>query len=779
MPTKYETTEVSVDLVPKTDLGLLFMSVGDICFRPTDAPNKRVHKVFLDLNSPVFVVAKKIKKQMEQQKEPIMTVDDWIKKARSEFRDNDLRPTTISHQTAYDKVIYDASRYSPNTIRVAVWEKIMPGDTLNAIKTADGKTYYIEDMELPLLPKLYAICTEHDNFPLGLVVKRSVPSEQTSAKRSLTASKLQAPQKSTIKSRAKIRKLDRAVKSAAVNAAVICLVDSSDDDQSVEEVKKAAGEEQGLGHKVNAHLDLSRNDVVEVSSNRLNKRSTRLSTTQAVKQAPKKAFLCEDFVLSPLGVGRIVSSKVVEFANMNPFHMYCVKLPFGVAYMTDSALSKMEGSPFAERLVLTYSGIGLTEMDKLRLWPHTYLNDSLVNFYLKYTQRHPPRSRGNVFTFSTYFYTRISYLDGGQTAYRDNKASRKKLFQDLKGWSKGVNIFDKKYLIIPINYSEHWTFVLVFNPGEAIAKYHKSTGFRSDSALTEVSANSKSDCVLNGISDDDKKDSLNHPGTFEVPDLAPDTMEMSAMQSNDSDIEVIDCTPDVDNSSPLIVERPMTENLEELTDSEKLMTLNEAANVSQSNKAPCDGEDKVTVDLSSPSSDTASSDPPPLPESELPVACMIHFDSGKTFGLHRTINIFRHVRKYLTACYESSSEYSTLTSKEHNSQNDNASAPVTNEKDFCFDSKTLPGISPNELPQQTNTKDCGVYMLEIIDRILEHPPDISPKCIQKKGRIHIPAIHKENWFTEERTNQKRCDMLSLIDNLTEQEKIQLPQSRAI
>jgi Ulp1 family protease len=120
-----------------------------------------------------------------------------------------------------------------------------------------------------------------------------------------------------------------------------------------------------------------------------------------------------------------------------------------------------------------------------------------------------------------------------------------------------------------------------------------------------------------------------------------------------------------------------------------------------------------------------------------------------------------------------------LTSKEQNSQNENATAPTTDEKGFCFDSKTLAGISPNELPQQTNTKDCGVYMLEIIDRILERPPDLSPKCIQKKGRIHIAAIHKENWFTEERTNQKRCDILSLIDNLTEQEKIQLPQRRDI
>jgi hypothetical protein len=709
--------------------------------------------VFLDFHSPAFVIAKEIQKQMEQKKEPTLTLDDWIEKARSEFRDSDLRPTTISGNKLYDKVMYDANLYNPNTIRNAVWQKLMPGDTLQAVRTVDGKTYYVEDMESPLLPKLHAICTKHDNFPVRLVMKRTVPSEQTSKKRSHTASKLPAPKKSTAQPITKRRKLDRTAKSADV----ICLVLSSDDDQSVQEVKKGAGEEQGLGHKINAHLDLSRNDVVEIIPNRMSKRSTRLSTTQAVKQAPKKAFLYEDFVLSPLGAGRIVSSKVVKFANMNPFHMYCVKLPFGVAYMTESALKKMEGSPFAERLVFTYSGIGLTEMDKLRLWPHTYLNDSLVNFYLKYTQRHPPRSRGDAFTFSTYFYTRISYLDGGQTAYRDNKASRKKLFQDLKGWSKGVNIFDKKYLIIPINYNEHWTFVLVFNPGGAIAKYHKGTGFCSDSALTEASANSELNCVLNDISDDDKKVGLN------------------------SDIEVIDCTPELQaNTSLLTVERPITENLGELTDSEKLMTSIEAANVSQSsNKAPCDVEENVKVDLSSPSSDTASSDPPPLPENESPVACMIHFDSGKTFGLHRTGNIFRHVRKYLTACYESSSESSTLTSKEQNSQNENATAPKTDEKGFCFDSKTLPGISPNELPQQTNTKDCGVYMLEIIDRILERPPDLSPKCIQKKGRIHIAAIHKENWFTEERTNQKRCDILSLIDNLTEQEKIQLPQRRDI
>eukprot|EP00957_Ditylum_brightwellii_P099690 7594164-Ditylum_brightwellii.AAC.1 len=42
------------------------------------------------------------------------------------------------------------------------------------------------------------------------------------------------------------------------------------------------------------------------------------------------------------------------------------------------------------------------------------------------------------------------------------------MWSDLKGWTKGVDLLQKKFLLLPVNFDLHWTFVLVCNPGRAI-----------------------------------------------------------------------------------------------------------------------------------------------------------------------------------------------------------------------------------------------------------------------------------------------------------------------
>lgn len=123
--------------------------------------------------------------------------------------------------------------------------------------------------------------------------------------------------------------------------------------------------------------------------------------------------------------------------------------------------------------------------------------------------------------------------------------------------------------------------------------------------------------------------------------------------------------------------------------------------------------------------------------------CLIHFDSGKHFKLHRSGIIFKHIRKYLVACYEStrSEEFPQCS--------------------IC--AKTLPGIAP-PVPQQNNAKDCGVYTLEMIERVLCSPPKINATFIKKKGVVGGSPFNNK-WFRSDVIDQKRSDMLHLIADL--------------
>lgn len=40
----------------------------------------------------------------------------------------------------------------------------------------------------------------------------------------------------------------------------------------------------------------------------------------------------------------------------------------------------------------------------------------------------------------------------------------------VKRWTRKTNVFDKKFIIVPVNESYHWYLAVIYNPGAAIAK---------------------------------------------------------------------------------------------------------------------------------------------------------------------------------------------------------------------------------------------------------------------------------------------------------------------
>ncbi|EGG13468.1 hypothetical protein DFA_11229 [Cavenderia fasciculata] len=95
--------------------------------------------------------------------------------------------------------------------------------------------------------------------------------------------------------------------------------------------------------------------------------------------------------------------------------------------------------------------VRITEDDLLRLESSNYLNDNLIDFYIRYIKNHyvHPRDENRFHFFSTFFYNNLS-LKNIEEAYKK-----------ISKWTRDTDIFSKDFLFIPINENFHWTLCIV------------------------------------------------------------------------------------------------------------------------------------------------------------------------------------------------------------------------------------------------------------------------------------------------------------------------------
>lgn len=94
------------------------------------------------------------------------------------------------------------------------------------------------------------------------------------------------------------------------------------------------------------------------------------------------------------------------------------------------------------------------------LAPEAYLSSTIMNFYIRYLQKEAPPTNREICDchfFSTYFYPKL-------TEAMSDKGSNKVDFFKFRRWWKGVNIFEKAYVLIPIHEQLHWSLVIICIP---------------------------------------------------------------------------------------------------------------------------------------------------------------------------------------------------------------------------------------------------------------------------------------------------------------------------
>lgn len=108
-------------------------------------------------------------------------------------------------------------------------------------------------------------------------------------------------------------------------------------------------------------------------------------------------------------------------------------------------------------------GLCIRMEDYVCLTKESYLNDIIIDFYLLWLRNTliPEAQRERTHIFSTFFYKRLTTMtrpaDMKQTAAQKRHARVQK-------WTKLVDIFDKDFIIVPINEQSHWFLAIICFP---------------------------------------------------------------------------------------------------------------------------------------------------------------------------------------------------------------------------------------------------------------------------------------------------------------------------
>ncbi|KAI4883783.1 hypothetical protein NFI96_012392 [Prochilodus magdalenae] len=111
-------------------------------------------------------------------------------------------------------------------------------------------------------------------------------------------------------------------------------------------------------------------------------------------------------------------------------------------------------------------GITVTAEDLECLRDGEFLNDVIIDFYLKYLQleRADQDVANRSHIFSSFFYKQLTRKDNSSEGEAGGTAQERR-HRRVKTWTRHVDIFSKDYLFIPVNQEAHWYLVVICFPG--------------------------------------------------------------------------------------------------------------------------------------------------------------------------------------------------------------------------------------------------------------------------------------------------------------------------
>ncbi|XP_020756951.1 sentrin-specific protease 6 isoform X3 [Odocoileus virginianus] len=418
-------------------------------------------------------------------------------------------------------------------------------------------------------------------------------------------------------------------------------------------------------------------------------------------------------------------------------------------------------------------GISVTNEDLHCLSEGEFLNDVIIDFYLKYLvlEKLKKEEADRIHIFSSFFYKRLNQRERRNLHETTNLSIQQKRHGRVKTWTRHVDIFEKDFIFVPLNEAAHWFLAVVCFPGlekpkyEPNPHYHENTVTQKsspveDSCISSPSASEMDSCSQNSSAKPVIKKMLNRKHCIAVIDSNNEQEESDPryrrnISSVKCSLKKINHTASENEESnkgepacQQFVDRTESEDglqneyLSSMhhTDGLSKIRLNYSDESAEGSKMLEDelidfSEDQDNQDDSSDdgllADDNCSSEIGQwhLKPTICKQPCILLMDSLR--GPSRS-NVVKILREYLEVEWE-----------------------VKKGSKRSFSKDVMKGSNP-KVPQQNNFSDCGVYVLQYVESFFENPI----------LNFELP-MNLANWFPPPRMRTKREEIRNIILKLQE------------
>ncbi|XP_041592569.1 sentrin-specific protease 6 isoform X8 [Vulpes lagopus] len=418
-------------------------------------------------------------------------------------------------------------------------------------------------------------------------------------------------------------------------------------------------------------------------------------------------------------------------------------------------------------------GISVTNEDLHCLSEGEFLNDVIIDFYLKYLvlEKLKKEEADRIHIFSSFFYKRLNQRERRNLHETTNLSIQQKRHGRVKTWTRHVDIFEKDFIFVPLNEAAHWFLAVVCFPGlekpkyEPNPHYHENTAMQKcssveDSCISSPSASEMDSCSQNSSAKPVIKKMLNRKHCVAGIDSSAEQEESDPHYRRNTgsvkcSLKKVNQTASENEESnkgestcQKVVDRTKSENglqneyLNSMhhTDGLSKIRLNYSDESTEGSKMLEDelidfSEDQDNQDDSSDdgflADDNCNSEIGQwhLKPTICKQPCILLMDSLR--GPSRS-NVVKILREYLEVEWE-----------------------VKKGSKRSFSKDVMKGSNP-KVPQQNNFSDCGVYVLQYVESFFENPI----------LNFELP-MNLANWFPPPRMRTKREEIRNIILKLQE------------